>query len=35
MAANTIIDGEQNNLYMEFQPEYELIVEESNGRVLE
>ncbi|QKX56159.1 uncharacterized protein TRUGW13939_03259 [Talaromyces rugulosus] len=24
-----------NNLYMEFQPEFELIVEETNGRVLE
>jgi hypothetical protein len=28
-------DMPQHNFYTEFQPEFELIVEESNGRVLQ
>lgn len=29
------VDNAKHNLYTEFQPEFELVVEETNGRVLE
>lgn len=32
---DAVANNFQHNLYTEFQPEYELIVEETNGRVLQ